>query len=459
MTSTHKSLSLFGLLLLVAGQLLPQIDFSIVNVALDVLGKSLKTNETGLVLIVAVYALCFATLIASGARLGDRYGRKKLFLIGVFGFGVASALCGMSQSIYVMLVGRFLQGLCAALLMPQILSTIHATLDGERHSRAVSIYTSVAGLSVALGQILGGWLVSANLFDLGWRVAFYINIPICILILIIGYFIIPETQAEKKPKMDVQGILLFASLMLCLLIPVAMGEHWPQLFWLLFGVIPLAVLLIKVETKKELEGNNPLIPPAVFNTSTAKAGLFAEIGVTSTYAGYLFVTALTLQQAAHFTPFQSGNTFMGLGLMFFVGSLVSKSTSQRIGDYLTFTLGSALTIVGFLITLGLLWAFRDKVQVWQLLFATGFVGAGNSFMLSSAFRITLSNVEKQHASEASSALITVQQGFFALGTALTGSIYSVISPHGFLPAITTALVTISCIVFLVSIGTFLKRPK
>lgn len=446
MTAFNQPLTLFGLLMLVAGQLLPQIDFSVVNVALKVMGQTLHTGETGLILIVAFYALCFSTLIATGARLGDRYGRKRLFFIGVIGFAIASVICGMSHSLYAMLIGRVLQGLFAALLMPQILSTIHATLNGERHSRAVSVYSAVAGISVAFGQILGGWLVSANLFDLGWRMAFFINVPLCVLILLVGYFVIPETKAEQKPNMDVAGIGLFSCLMLCLLIPIAVGQHWPHSFWLFVGIVPLGYWLKRVECRLERQGDTPLLPPALFRIVSAKIGLIAEVGVTFTYAGYLFVTAICLQKALHFSPFQSGNTFMGLGIMFFVGSLLSKRIVKKIGNYRCFLVGASITFFGFIITIAMFWLFRQNLLVAELMVCTGWVGFGNALMLTSAFRMTLSNVDKRYASEASSALVTVQQGLFALGTAFTGTIYSVTQPFGYLIAITCAITAISGVV-------------
>lgn len=139
------ALSPLGLGILVTGQLLTQLDFSIVNVALDRIGTTLATDATGLVLVVACYGVSFATLIGAGGRLGDRYGRKRLFLIGAAGFCLASLLCGQATGLLPMLAGRLLQGVFGALLMPQILATIHASLHGPRHSSAVGIYTAVPG--------------------------------------------------------------------------------------------------------------------------------------------------------------------------------------------------------------------------------------------------------------------------------------------------------------------------
>lgn len=459
MSIANKSLSSFALVLLVTGQLLPQIDFSVVNVALDVIGQTLKIQESGLVLIVALYGLSFAAFIATGARLGDRYGRKRMFMLGTIGFCIASTLCGAATHLITMLVGRLLQGICAALLLPQILATIHATLSGERHSRAVGIYASAAGLSVALGQGFGGWVVSANFFDLGWRLAFFINIPVCLLILGIGAFIIPETYADKQPQMDVLGIVLFILLLLCVLLPVAMGPHWPTLYWLLLGVLPAAYSLWRVERNKEVLHGQPLLPPSLFKTPSMVLGLIGELSVTMSYSGYLFISAFFLQNVIHFSPLQSGNTFMVLGLMFFIGSLLSRIIEQRLGNYINFVTGSALSLLGFVITLALFWMFGQQQHTVYLMAATGMVGLGNAFMITSSFRIVLSRVQQRHSGEASSMVSTLQQGCFAIGTAISGAIYMAVSPHGVLPAISASIGTFCVVLLVIGSLIFCKRPK
>ncbi|CAG8999483.1 MAG: putative transport protein HsrA [Candidatus Celerinatantimonas neptuna] len=455
----QKSLSPFALLLLVGGQLLPQIDFSIVNVALDVMGKTLNTSESGLVLIVALYGLSFATFIATAARLGDRYGRKRLFMTGIIGFCITSAICGIATNILMMLVGRLLQGICGALLMPQILATIHATLKGERHSRAVGIYTAVAGLSVAFGQMLGGWLVSANLFGLGWRIAFFINIPVCLFILGIGSFMIPETRSQQKPQMDTSGIFLFALFLLCLLIPVAMGRQWPQLWWLLLGLFPIGYSLWQLESYKEIANRQPLLPPSLFKTPSLLTGLFGEVAVTFTYSGFLFATALCLQSKLHFSSLQSGDTFVMLGLCFFVGSLLSKKMSQQLGNYRNFSFGALLTSLGFIATIFAFWHLGAQLRVWHLVLPTALVGFGNAMMITSAFRIALSKVKKHHSGEASSMIVTIQQGCFALGTAFSGALYATTLKDGYLIAITTAIGALCMVLLMIGSLIFCKRPR
>ncbi|MFD2015872.1 MFS transporter [Vibrio olivae] len=173
MNDSNKSqLTAAGLTLLILGQLMPQMDFSIVNVALDAIRQTLQASDLQLGLVVSLYGLAFSVFLAMSGRLGDRYGRKKLFMVGICLFALSSLLCGMAQTIYLLIGARILQGVAAALLMPQILATIHVSLSGERHSKAIGLYGSVGGLSFVIGQILGGWLVSADLFGMGWRSVF-----------------------------------------------------------------------------------------------------------------------------------------------------------------------------------------------------------------------------------------------------------------------------------------------
>ncbi|WP_082783618.1 MFS transporter [Snodgrassella sp. CFCC 13594] len=435
MITESKTLSSWALLLLIAGQLLPQVDFSIVNVALAAMRPSLHTNETGLILIVAVYGLSFSVLMATGARLGDRYGRKKIFMLGIVGFALASTGCGLAHSIVPMLLGRFGQGIFGALLMPQILTIIHATLSGERHSKAVGIYTAAAGLSFVIGQVLGGWLVSADLGGLGWRIAFFINIPVCLVILVFGSKLIPETRALEYIPMDVGGIIWLAATLLSLLIPVVLGEHWPSLLWFLVAVAPLAWGLWRCERYQEQQQNQPLLPPSLFQQKIVRMGFLGEMTVTFIYSGYLFVTALFLQSVLHYTPAQSGNAFLVLGILFFVTSLLSKRLASLVRLSKLLAIGALLSALGMASIWLVFWQQGTATAIWDLSASMALVGVGNALMVSSSFRMVLSHVRTQQASAASSALTTIQQACFALGTSVAGALYSVMLPLGSLLAV------------------------
>ncbi|MEE6802770.1 MFS transporter, partial [Escherichia coli O8:H10] len=156
-----------GLVLLLTGQMLPLIDTSITNVALDSITASLHASATQLELIVALYGVAFAVCLAMGSKLGDNYGRRRLFMWGVAVFSFASLLCGMANSITALLAARTLQGAGAALIVPQILATLHVTLKGTAHARAISLYGGIGGIAFIVGQMCGGWLVSADIAGLG----------------------------------------------------------------------------------------------------------------------------------------------------------------------------------------------------------------------------------------------------------------------------------------------------
>lgn len=162
-----------GLILLLTGQMLPMIDTSITNVALDAITHSLHATATELELIVALYGVAFAVCLALGSKLGDNFGRRRLFMWGVASFGLASLLCGMAGNIEQLLAARIVQGAGAALIMPQILATLHVTLKGTAHAKAISLFGGIGGIAFIVGQMGGGWLVSADIAGLGWRNAFY----------------------------------------------------------------------------------------------------------------------------------------------------------------------------------------------------------------------------------------------------------------------------------------------
>ena len=448
------TLSPAGLGVLVACQILPQIDFSIVNVALDPIGHSLGAAANGLVLVVAFYALAFATLLAAGGRLGDRYGRKRLLLAGIAGFGLASGLCGLAGSLPMMLFGRLLQGACGALLMPQILATIHASLHGPRHRRAVGIYTAIGGLSVAIGQILGGWLVSADFFGLGWRLGFFVNLPICAAALILALRNVPDSRGAELRSLDFCGMGLFAAFLLCLLLPVAIGGAWPAMHWLLLGLVPAGLALWRVESALEARGERPLMPPSLFRVPGAPAGFLAQAAVTFCYSGFLFVTALCLQRNIGFSPQQSGDSFGSLGLMFFLGSMIGK----RQDNGQAFVLGAIVTVAGFAGCSGYLYAYGRDLHLWQMMLGTGLVGLGNAFMLTSAYRIILSNIGAQHAGEASAAVSTMQQGCYALGTAVAATFFGRMLGQGY-PTAFMATMGALCLILLVVAALVWQRQR
>ncbi|MDC0610829.1 MFS transporter [Vibrio sp.] len=427
--SSSNRLSAAGLILLVAGQLMPQMDFSIVNVALDAISVSLDANKTQLGLIVSLYGLSFAVSLAMSGRLGDRFGRKKLFLTGIASFAVASFICGLAPSIYLLIAARVLQGIAAAMLMPQILATIHVTLSGERHSKAIGIYGSVGGLSFIIGQILGGWLVSADLFGLGWRSVFYINLPICAFILYFGQKWIPETKEESSLSLDWSGTLLLGTVVTLILVSISAGPDlgWSWIIWvLLISSLPLALLLWNIEGKKEHKQQSPLMPPTLLTRPKVILGCVSLTLQVASYGGYMFVVALTLQSGFHLSSFASGNAFIGLGISYFVASLYVGRIAKwftNLGFTAVIVVGSVINLAGYVLLFSQINQHAETLTSWTLLVPMLIIGVGNAFAVNSSLRIGLADIPAQFAGIGSAFMTTLQQTAIALGTALCAAFY------------------------------------
>ncbi|QUX97269.1 MFS transporter [Marinomonas sp. CT5] len=464
MTTTAKTLSRAGLIILMAGQLLPLIDFSIVNVALASIAESLHASHIQLELMVAAYGVSFAVCLAMCGRLGDNFGRRRLFILGVWVFGIASLACGVASSIHGLLFARALQGVGAAMIVPQILATLHVTLTGKRHSFAIGLYGAIGGLAFVLGQVLGGFLVSGDVAGLGWRSVFLINIPVCLGILIFARIWLPESRSEHPANVDWPGTFVLAAALLCLLIPVSLGPEyhwsWPFIIMLL-GVMPLLYAFWNIEKHQENRQRFPLMPPRLLRLHSIQFGFILAIFMFASWSGFMFSVALTFQSGLGKSPLESGNAFIMLGMSYFVGSLLTAKISNRIGKLNTLFLGCALQIPGLL---GLAWTFYHfwpNIGITTLLPTTLFIGLGQSFIVGSFFRIGLSEVASKDAGAGSAMLTTIQQAAFGLGSALLGSIayqtFDITQSHKI--AISTTLCAEVCLMGILVVFGLIYRRK
>jgi MFS family permease len=443
-----------GLYILLAGQLLPLIDFSIINVALDPIAQALGANQAQLELIVAVYGVAFAVCLAMGSRLGDRLGRRRVFGWGVSLFGIASLLCGLSSSVPLMLAARMLQGVGAALIVPQILAMIHVTLKGREHSRALALYGGVGGLAFVVGQVAGGLLVTLNVAGLGWRNVFLINLPICVIVLWNMRKALPETLAPRASRIDWPGTVLLAALIVCLLVPLSVGpvHHWP---W--ESVVPLLFVpvfggaLWRVEQRQERRAQQdearaaplqaaavlhnhtpgkvsafpmPLLPPSLLRLGSVRFALILGMLFFSSWSGFMFAMALFLQVGVGMTALQSGNAFIALGTAYFVSALTTSKLVERYGKLPTLLCACALQIVGLVTLIYTLTHAWPHLTLWQMVPASILIGFAQAFIVSNFFRIGLSEIPMHLAGSGSAMLSTLQQAAFALGATLLGGVFA-----------------------------------
>ena len=433
MNSSAVSPGRAGLLLLLTGQMLPLIDTSITNVALDSITHSLDASATQLELIVALYGVSFAVCLAMGSKLGDNYGRRRLFMWGVALFGLASLLCGMANSIGELLAARTLQGAGAALIVPQILTTLHVTLKGSAHARAISLYGGIGGIAFIVGQMGGGWLVSADIAGLGWRNAFFINVPICLLVLAFSRRYVPETRREAHSAIDWQGTFSLALILCCLLFPMALGPelHWPwTLQLLLVAILPLLAWMRTSALRKQQRGEQPLLPPRLLKLTSIRFGMAIALLFFSAWSGFMFCMALTMQAGLGMAPWQSGNSFIALGVAYFVSALYAPRLIARFSMGRILLIGLAVQIAGLLLLMATFGHFGAQTSSLAMVPSTALIGYGQALIVNSFYRIGMRDISASDAGAGSAILSTLQQATLRLGPAILGSLFLTLARGG-----------------------------
>ncbi|MFI6434547.1 MFS transporter [Streptomyces sp. NPDC050759] len=432
-------LGLFTVLLAAA---LPLIDFFIVNVALPTIGADLSASESVLELVVAGYGLSYAVLLVLGGRLGDLFGRRRLFLGGMLAFGLTSLACGLAPTAWTLVAARVAQGAASAAMLPQVLATIQSATAGPRRARAMGLYGATAGLAMVAGQILGGVLVAADIAGTSWRAAFLVNVPVVLLGLFLAARAVPETRSPRPEPVDGPGTVLLAAALLALLAPLTEGRAagWPLWTWLSLAAFPLlAGAFFAVELRADRGGRTPLVPPSLFRLVSLRRGLLLILPFSMGFAGFMFVIAVALQEGAGRSPVQAGLALVPLAVTFLCTSIAGPRLISRYGTRVV-TAGALIQGVG----LGLMiWAARSSwpdLGLLPLLPGGAIAGVGQALQLPVVFRIVLSEVPPARAGVGSGVMVTTQQVSLALGVATLGSLFLALAPGmGMRDALVTTL--------------------
>ena len=450
----------FGIFTLLAGAFLPIADFFIVNVALPTIDANLDASPAALELIVAVYGVAYAATLVLGGRLGDRFGRERLFRLGTVGFVLTSLACGISPTVEFLIAARLLQGITAALLVPQVLATAHATLEGARKARTLAMYGATSGIAAVVGQLAGGLLVSANLFGLEWRPIFLINVPLGIAVLIASRYVIPATRSPHPIGMDVVGTVLFASTLVALLLPLTEGAStgWPLWTWVMLAAAAvLGAATIVFERRLEAMGEVPLLPPSLLRLPSMWKGLTMIAAYSIGFGAFMFVFALMVQDGLSADALEGGLAILPMALMFFLGSVLSSRIIDRFGRA-ALAVGGAIQAVGITALITLVSSEWPNVSILSLAIPLMVIGAGQSMLFSGLFRVVLTDVPAHLGGVGGGVLITLQQSGLALGVASLGSIYLAMAATN-IPAGFAVSIGIQLLIILALVGTsgFLPR--
>jgi EmrB/QacA subfamily drug resistance transporter len=414
------------LLTVLIGAALPFIDFFIVNVALPTIDANLHATAATLELVVAGYGIGYALLLVLGGRLGDSYGRRRLFLAGMAAFTLTSLICGLAPTATTLVLARVAQGASAGMMLPQVLSTIQATTTGQRRSKALGYYGAVGGLSSVVGQLLGGALVAADIAGASWRPIFLVNVPVGIIGLVLARWLVPETRSAHAVPVDRAGTAVLGVALLSLLVPLMEGGAlgWPLWTWLLLAAFPFAAAaFVLVERRVERRGGVPLLPPSVMRTTSMRRGLVIAVPFYGGFGGFMFVYAVTLQDALGYGPFAAGLALTPLAVGFFVVSLISSRLVSRFGSRVV-AYGALIQVLGIAATAATALLAWPHLTILDLAPGMALLGIGNAMSVITLLRVVLSGVPAERAGVGSGALATTQQTALALGVATLGTLYT-----------------------------------
>ena len=414
-----------SLAVILAAAFLVALDFFVVNVSIPTIRTNLQASFAEVQLVIASYGLTYSVLLISGGRIGDIYGRKKMFMWGVTAFTAASMLCGFAPSPVFLIAARALQGIAGALLFPQVLAIMQVTFPQNERAKAFGLFGTVIGTSSFSGNVLGGLLVSANLFDLSWRPIFLINLPIGIATVFAAKKFIKESRSPKARRLDLGGVAILTLALSLLLYPLIQGREagWPMwTFVCMAAFVPMLVLFVQYEKRVTAGGGSPLVELDLFHDRSFVIGLFSGMCFFSGAAAFFLISTVFLQNGLGYSPKEAGLTFAWFAIAFLGSSLASVRIQPKLGSRII-NLGAAMMILG-LASLLYLTALRGaSLSGLELAPVLLIYGTGQGFVMPTLISTVLINIKGHDAGSASGVLSTVQQASFATGVAVIGTVF------------------------------------
>ncbi|MFJ7493092.1 MFS transporter [Streptomyces sp. NPDC097727] len=402
------------------------VDVTIVNIAIPSIKRDTGASFSSIQWITAGYALAFAAGLITGGRLGDIYGRKRLFLIGIGGFTLASALCGFAANPEMLVASRILQGGTAALMVPQVLSIVHATFPAHERGKVFGLFGAIVGLGAVSGPLLGALLTEWNIAGLEWRPIFLINLPVGIAGLILGRKFITESKAPKALRLDLIGVALVTLGMLMLIYPLTRGRElgWPV--WghvSMVGSLLVFLVLVVFERKKARRDGSPLVELSLFRVKSFAAGIAVQLTFGIGLGIFFLVWTLYMQMGLGWSELRAGTTGIpfSVAVSFAAGISVQKLV-PRFGRKVL-QAGALLMIAGLLLYIWESDRYGMGITSWQMVLPLVVMGAGMGLIVAPLTDAVLSEVPKEHSGSASGLINTVQQMGNALGLGLVSVVF------------------------------------
>jgi MFS family permease len=422
--SVDSSRRWWVLTIVVAAQFMFGVDAFVVNVAIPTIAIELHASSAQIEAVIAIYLIAYATLVVTGGRLGDIYGTKNVFLAGVLGFTLTSLWCGLAQSGPELIFARLAQGATAALMVPQVLATLHLLFTDQSRARAFGIYGIVLGLAGAAGFLLGGVLVTLDLAGLGWRAVFFVNLPIGLIILAAAFRIMPTLPRRAGTRLDVAGAIVLFMGLLCLIGPLLFGHdlHWSAWVWgVMAAGIAIMAALLRLERAVARRGGMPLIDLSLLSDPAFMRGLYAAFCFFFANLSFYLVMTIFMQRALQIPPLQAGLVFVPLALTFVVASRHSAVRARHRGTMVLIE-GCAVQIAGLGVLALMVASLKAPGAAWLALVLTIF-GYGQGLVMAPLSSAVLSTVQPNSAGAGAGMYGTTTQIANAAGVAAIGAAF------------------------------------
>jgi MFS family permease len=385
--------------------------------------SDLHTSGAGLQLVISGYTIAYAMLLITGARLGDLAGHRRIFHVGLAMFTLASLACGLAVSTGWLVTFRLVQGAGAALMVPQVLSLIQRTFQGAARARALSVYAAVIASAAVIGQVVGGALVSSDLFGTAWRPVFLVNVPIGAGLLLLGRRMLPTDAGRRSRELDLPGLFTLSTAVCLFVVPLVLGHEqgWPLWGWIaLAASVVVFWLFVRLEGGLTRRGGSPLVPGRVLRAPGMVPAAVALFTGMATYGGFLFTLALHLQSGLGDSPLRAGLTFIPGAAGFAFASLSWRRVPAAWQPALA-PVGYAVAAVSY-VALGVV--LRDGAHGGVALSAAlAGIGIGLGAAFSPLLTVALTHVAPADAADASGLLVTLVQLGQVVGVATFGTFF------------------------------------
>ncbi|MCP2340429.1 MFS transporter [Actinomadura rupiterrae] len=417
------------LLVLLTGIFITTLDFFIVNVAIPATQRDLHATPSQIEFVVAGFGVALAAGLITAGRLGDLYGRRRMFSIGLAVFTLASAACAEAPTAGTLIAGRVAQGVGAALLMPQVLGIVNTVYTGAARAKAFNAYGVAMGFGGVFGQLIGGVLIKADIAGMGWRAIFWINVPVGAAALALVPRLVPESRAPGAARLDLVGTVLASLGLVAIVYPLVQGREqgWPMWTWECLGA---AVVLLAAFVLYQRRAAAPLVAPALFRHRAFAAGAVVSLLHAMTMGSFFLILALYLQMGRGLSALESGLIFLPLGLGYFVSSARAAAVTERLGRQ-TVAVGALAMALGLGVLAVTATELGQHGAIGWIIPGLVVAGAGMGLVMAPLPALALSRVDAEHAGAASGVLSTAQQAGGAIGVALVGVVFY--GAHGGVP--------------------------